>query len=145
MKRLSYGLFALLTLLLVQAGCSSSVLQLRDQLDLHRGEFRQKLAGNKELTTKFLACTRQADDEPLNKRPDVGASPEPLSLQTPEGQATSVRPLAALIDRIRRQSHDKGASLLILANVLDDLTNDANAHIDLDKLKQIDVRVRVIG
>lgn len=137
MKRLSHGLFALLTILPVQAGCSSSVLQLRDQLDLHRGEFRQKLAGNKELTTKFLACTRRADDEPLSKRPDVGASPEPLSLLTPEGQATSIRPPAALIERIRRQYHDKGASLLILPNVLDDLTNDANAHIDLDKLKQI--------
>jgi hypothetical protein len=42
----------------VQTGCSSSVLQLRDQLDLHRGEFRQKLADKKELSTKFLACTR---------------------------------------------------------------------------------------
>ena len=69
MKRLPHSLFALLVILLVQAGCSSSVLQLRDQPDLHHGKFRQKLADNKELATKFLACTGQAHDEPLNERP----------------------------------------------------------------------------
>ena len=137
MKRLPHSLLALLVILLVQAGCSSSVLQLRDQLDLHRGEFRQKLADKKELAAKFLACTGQAHDEPLSQRRDAGTSPEPLSLQTPEGQATSVRPLAAVIDRIRRRHHDKGASLSILANVLDDVANDATARIDLDKLKQV--------
>ena len=131
------SLFALMVLLLVQAGCGSSVLQLRDQLDLHRGEFRQKLADKKELATKFRACTGQAHDEPLNERHDTGIPPEPLSLQTPEGQATSVRPLAAVIDGIRRRHHDNGASLSILAHILDDLANDANARIDLDKLKQV--------
>jgi hypothetical protein len=109
MKRLPHSLFALLVILLVQAGCSSSVLQLRDQPDLHRGEFRQKLADKKELATKFLACTRQAHDEPLNERRDAGISPEPLSLQNQEGHATSVRPLTAVIDTIRRRHPDKGA------------------------------------
>jgi hypothetical protein len=137
MKRLPHSLFALLVSLLVQAGCSSSVLQLRDQLDLHRGEFRQKLADKKELTTKFLACTRQAHDEPLSERHDADSSLEPLSLQTQEGQAMSVRPLAAVIDMIRRRHPDKGASLSILADVLGDVTNDATARIDLDKLTQV--------
>jgi hypothetical protein len=137
MKRLPHSLFALLVSLLVQAGCSSSVLQLRDQLDLHRGEFRQKLADKKELTTKFLACTGQAHDEPLSERRDADSSLEPLSLQTQEGQAMSVRPLAAVIDMIRRQHPDKGASLSILADVLGDVTNDATARIDLDKLTQV--------
>ena len=137
MKRLPHSLFALLVILLVQAGCSSSVLQLRDQPDLHRGKFRQKLADKKELATKFLAWTRQAHDEPLNERRVAGTSPEPLSLQTPEGQATSVRPVTDVIDSIRRRHPDKGASLSILANVLDDVANDATAHIDLDKLTQV--------
>jgi hypothetical protein len=137
MKRLPYSLFALLVILLMQAGCSSSVLQLRDQPDLHRGMFRQKLADKKELATKFLACTRQAHDEPLNEQSDAGISPEPLSLQTPEGQATSVRPLAAVIDSIRQRHPDKGASLSILAEVLNDVANDATARIDLDKLTQV--------
>ena len=136
MKRLPHSLFALLVVLLVQVGCSSSVLQLRDQLDLHRGAFRQKLADRQELATKFLACTRQAHDEPLSERSDA-ASPEPLSLQTPEGQATSVRPLTAVIDTIHQRHPDKGASLSILANVLDDVANDATARIDLDKLTQV--------
>jgi hypothetical protein len=137
MKGLPYSLLALLVILLVQGGCSSSVLQLRDQPDLHRGEFRQKLADKKELATKFLACTRQAHDEPLNERRDAGVLPEPLSLQTPEGQATSVRPLTAVIDTIRRRHPDKGASLSILADVLNDVANDATARIDLDKLTQV--------
>jgi len=137
MKRLPHSLFALLVILLLQAGCSSSVLQLRDQLDLHRGEFRQKLADKKELTTKFLACTGQAHDEPLSERRDADSSLEPLSLQTQEGHAMSVRPLAAVIDMIRRRHPDKGASLSILADVLGDVTNDATARIDLDKLTQV--------
>ena len=137
MMRLSHLLFALLVILLVQAGCSSSVLQLRDQPDLYHGKFRQKLADNKELATKFLACTRQAHDEPVNERHDAGTLPESLSLQTPEGQATSVRPLTAVIETIRKRHPDKEASLAVLANILDDVANDATARIDLDKLKQV--------
>ncbi len=137
MKRMPYPLCALLVVFLMQAGCSSSVLQLRDHLDLHRGEFRQKLDDKKELVTKFLACTRQAHDEPLNERRDPSASPDPLSLQSPEGQATSVRPLMSLIDRVRWRHQGKDASLYILADVLDDVANDANARIDLGKLIQV--------
>ena len=137
MMRLLHLLCALLVILLVQAGCRASVLQLRDQPDLQHGKFRQKLADNNELATKFLACTREAHDEPLNKRGDAGTSPEPLSLQTPAGQATSVRPLAAVIETIRRRHPDKEASIAILANILDDVANDATARIDLDKLTQV--------
>ncbi len=137
MKRLPHSLFALLVILLVQAGCSASILQLHDHPDLHRGEFRQKLADKKELATKFLACTGQAHDEPPSERRDAGTSPESLSLQTQEGQAMSVRPLADVIETIRRRHPDKGASLSILANVLNDAANDATARIDLDKLKQV--------
>ena len=111
MTRLPHSLLVLLVILLVQAGCSSSVLQLRDQPDLYHGKFRQKLADNKELATKFLACTGQAHDEPLREQPDAGTSREPLSLQTPEGQATSVRPLAAVIETIRKRHPDKESSL----------------------------------
>ena len=137
MTRWPNAVCALLVLLLVQAGCSGSVLQLRDQLDLHRGGFRQKLDDKKELVTKFLACTRQAHDEPLNERRDPSASPDPLSLQSPEGQSTSVRPLTSLIDRVRWRHQGKDTSLYILADVLDDVVNDANAHIDLGKLTQV--------
>jgi hypothetical protein len=137
MKRLPHSLFALLVILLVQAGCSSSVLQLRDQPDLYHGKFRQKLADNKELAAKFLACTGQAHDEPLRERTEAATSPEPLSLQSPEGQATSVRPLSAVIETIRKRHPDKEASLAILANVLNDVANDATARLDLGKLTQV--------
>lgn len=137
MKRTPYPLLALLIVPLIQAGCSSSVLQLRDQPDLHRGAYRQKLADKKELAAKFLACTRQAHDEPLGERREGATVQDPLSLQSPDGQATSVRPLTAVIEKIRRRHQDKAASLAILAHVLDDVTNEANAHIDVDKLKQV--------
>lgn len=137
MKRLPYPLCALLVLLLMPAGCSSSVLQLRGQFDFHRGEFRQKLADKKELGVKFQACTGQAHDEPLNARRDSSVSSDPLSLQSLEGQATSVRPLTVVIEKILLRHHDKGTSLAILAHVLDDMANDANARIDVDKLKQV--------
>jgi hypothetical protein len=137
MKRLSHALIALLVLSLVQAGCSSSVLQLRDQLDLHRGGFRQKLDDKKELVTKFLACTRQAHDESMGERREGGPSLESRSLQTQDGHAMSVRPLMSLIDRVRWRHQGKDSSLYILADVLDDVANEANARIDLDKLKQV--------
>jgi hypothetical protein len=121
----------------MQAGCSSSVLQLRGQLDLHRGEFVQKFDDRKDLVTKFLDCTRQAHDEPLNKQRDSSASLNPLSLQSSEGHATSVRPLTSLINRVRWHHQGKDSSLYILADVLDDVANDANARIDVDKLKQV--------
>jgi hypothetical protein len=137
MKQIPSISLALLALLLVHAGCSGSVLQLRDHLDLHRGEFRQKLDDKKELVTKFLACTRQAHDEPLSERRDPSASPDPLSLRSPEGQATSVHPLTSLIDRVRWRHQGKDTSLYILADVLDDVANDANVRIDVDKIKQV--------
>jgi hypothetical protein len=137
MKWLPYPLWALFIILLVQAGCSSSVLQLRDQLDLHRGEFRQRLANNQDLADKFLACTGQAHDEPSNERRDAGTLSESSPLQTQKGQALSVGPLAAVIEAIRRQQAEKGGSLSILAEVFDEVGTDTNARIDLDKLKQV--------
>lgn len=137
MKRMSHSLFALLVILLVEAGCSSAVLQLRDQANVHHGTFRQKLIGKKELAAKFLDCTKQAHDEPLSEQPDIETSANALSLETPEGQATSVRPLSAVIETIRRRHPNEGAFLSLLDAVLDDAVNDATARIDLDKLTQV--------
>ncbi len=135
--RLPHLLCALSVVLLVQAGCSASVLQLRDQPDFLHGTFRQKLADKKDLAAKFLACTRQAHDEPPNERRDIGATPGSLFLQLPDGQAASVSPLAGVIDTIRRRHPDKTVSLSILTDVLNDMANDGTSRIDLDKLKQV--------
>jgi hypothetical protein len=137
MKRFSHCLFASLVILFLQAGCSSSVLQLRSQVDFHRGELREKLADKKELTAKFLACTGQAHDEPVSERRDGATSFDPPFQQFSEGQATSVRPLIAVIGKILKRYPNKGASLSILVNVLDDMANPAKARIDVDKLKQV--------
>ncbi|TKB64973.1 MAG: hypothetical protein E8D47_09785 [Nitrospira sp.] len=137
MMRLPHLLCALSVILLVQAGCGSSVLQLRDQPDFLHGTFRQKLADKKDLAAKFLACTRQAHDEPPNERRDIGATPGSLFLQLPDGQAASVSPLAGVIDTIRRRHPDKTVSLSILTDVLNDMAHDGTSRIDLDKLKQV--------
>lgn len=137
MKRVPHSLVAMLLFLLVQAGCSSSVLQLREQLDLHHGEFRQKLADTKEFETQFLACIGQAHDESLGESRDTRISPELLSPQTHHGRAMSIRPLAAVIETIRRGYHEKGASLSFLGDVLEDVADDVTPRIDLDKLKQV--------
>ena len=114
MTRQPYSLFMLLIVLLLQTACSSSILQLRDQLDLHRGTFRQKLAGKKELTAKFLACTRQAHDELPGDRRDTETSPQALAQLIQEGQATSVRPLAdvqslgGVRERVQRRADGLG-------------------------------------
>lgn len=137
MKRAPYSVLALLVLILMQAGCSSSVLQLREQLDLHHGEFREKLADRKELETKFLACIGQAHDEPLSERRDTRIPPELLSPHIPLGQAMGIRPLAAVIEMIGRGHHEKGASLSILADVLEDVADDVTPRIDLTKLARV--------
>jgi hypothetical protein len=137
MKRAPYSLLALLVLLLVQAGCSASVLQLREQLDLHHGEFRQKLAGKQELETKFLTCAGQAHDESLGESRDTGTSPEQSPPPTHQGPAMSIRPLAAVIETIRHGNHEKGASLSILADAFGDVADDVPARIDLNKLAQV--------
>ena len=137
MKRAPYSLLALLVILLMQAGCSSSVLQLREQLDLHHGEFREKLADRKELETQFLACIGQAHDEPLSERRDTRTPPELLPPHTPPGQAMSIRPLAAVVEMVRRGHHEKGASLSILADVLEDVADDVTPRIDLTKLARV--------
>jgi hypothetical protein len=134
LKQLPLFLFALLIILL-QAGCGSSVLQLRNQIDFHRGEFRKALADKKEFTDKFLACTGQAHDESASKRSDGVTSFAPLFQQFSEGHATSVRPLTDVIGS--RRHSDKGISLSMLINVLDDMTNHANARIDVEKLKRV--------
>src|ERR1700704_2656491 len=78
MKRAPYSLLALLVVILMHAGCSPSVLQLWEPLDLHHGEFREKLVDRKELETKFLACIGQAHGEPLSERRDTRTPPELL-------------------------------------------------------------------
>ena len=137
MKRLRYAPIALLGILLMQVGCNSSALQLRDQLYLHRGEFRQRLANKQDLADKFLACTGQAHDDPSNERRDAGTLSESSPLQRQKGQALSLRPLAAVIELIRRQHPEKAGSLSILAEVFEEVDTDTIARIDLDKLKQI--------
>src|SRR6185436_14565500 len=137
MKRLCYAPIALLGILLMQVGCNSSALQLRDQLYLHRGEFHQRLANKQDLADKFLACTGQAHDEPSNERRGAGTLSEFSPLQSQKSQALSVRPLTAVIEAIRRQHPERGGSLSILAEVFDEIDTDTTARIDLDKLKQI--------
>ena len=88
--------------LLVLAGCSASKLDLRDELDLYRSSFREKLAAKEMFMQQFLACAKQPYGYHVADGPSSDASPGPASVLAPEGPEGSINsPVRALIQRIR--------------------------------------------
>ena len=55
------GFIALLCLPILTA-CTSSLVDPRNGLDVHRSSYAEKLAGDSVKTEKFLACTQRAHD-----------------------------------------------------------------------------------
>jgi hypothetical protein len=129
--------------LLALAGCSTSQLDLRDELDLHRSSFREKVAAQETLAQRFLACTRQSHGSHV----DPGAQSEPAAHPTslprsegPEGSITS--PVGALIQRIRERRPQQTDSLLALQQLVFDLEETPQRHLDLGGLRKV---VNMIG
>ncbi|MEQ1794278.1 MAG: hypothetical protein ABL970_08815, partial [Nitrospira sp.] len=98
MRRL--GFVTLLTLPLLTA-CTSSLIDLRENLDIHRSSFEEKLAGDSAKMDRFRACTQQAHDGsslPLN----VAAEP-PVARTAMSPVIIGSRlpaPVQALVERI---------------------------------------------
>ena len=115
-------LLATMSLCLV-TGCGLSVLDLRDDLDLHRSSWREKLASNEALTTRFLACTTHtiADDAggPLLSGP---------------GTLGSVR---TLIHRIRERRPERADSLVPLQDMVSELAETSHRRITLSTLHRV--------
>lgn len=120
-------LFATLGLLLF-AGCSSSSLDLRDDLDLHRSSFRDKLATNQALAQRFLACTTQTASDKAENHQLSGAG--------------SLGPVRALIQRIREQRPQHADSLMALQDMASELTATSRRRLSLTDLHAVVDSVR---
>ncbi len=125
---------------LALASCSTSKLDLRDEFDLYRSSFREKLTSEEAIAQQFLACTRHSHGGPI----DSGVQPEmaahPASLPAPEGSITS--PVGDLIQRIRERRPQQTDSLLTLQQLVFDLEQTPHRRLDLDGLGKV---VNMIG
>ncbi len=123
---------------LVLAGCSASKLDLRDEIDLNRSSFREKLAAKEILVQPFLACVKQPYGSHVTDGLSSDASPHPASVLAPGGPEGSINsPVRALIQRIRERQPQRTDSLLALQEMVVDLEEAPQRHIDLDKLRKV--------
>jgi hypothetical protein len=128
---------------LALAGCGTSKLDLRDEFDLYRSSFQEKLASKETFAQQFLACTRHSHGGHI----DPGVQPEtaahPASLPVPDGSDGSITsPVHALIQRIRERRPQQTDSLLTLQQLVFDLEETPHRHLDLDGLRKV---VNMIG
>jgi len=121
--------------LLVLVGCSTSKLDLRDEFDLYRASFREKLTAKEALTQQFLACTGRSHG-------DSGA-PSETTLQSPSGPMPGVSdnsissPVRTLIQRIGVRQPQQTDSLLALQQTVFDLGDASTRRLDLDQLRKV--------
>jgi hypothetical protein len=137
---LSRTLFTTLSVL-VLASCSPSTLDLRDDIELYRSSFREKLRTKDNLAQQFLASTRQPYSGHVADAPSSDTSPHPASASVPGASEGSITPLRALIQHIRERQAQQTDSLLALQEVVFDMEEEPQRRIDLDQLHKI---VRVI-
>lgn len=127
--------------LLLLAGCSSSVLDLRDGLDLNRRGYGEKLTDRTDLAQQFLACTRTPSDQPTElqqneRRPGLPAGESAVGGRPGSGGGSDLA-IRRLIDRVRTLDDDRADSLESLADVLTDLEHADKPALDLTKLGNV--------
>jgi hypothetical protein len=127
--------------MLLLAGCSSSVLDLRDALDLNRRGYREKLADRADLAQQFLACTRTPHDQPTESLQNERRSGLPAGESAAGGPSStgggSDLAIRRLIDRVRTLDDERADSLESLADVLTDLEQADKPALDLTKLGNV--------
>jgi hypothetical protein len=114
----------------VTAGCGLPTLDLRDQLDLHRVSFHDKLIAKETLAKVFLACTRQAHDEPKT-------APDTLSMDERQSSGFVYRPIRTLIERVQAHRPNEADSLLALQELFADGELLHQRRLDLGKLRRV--------
>ena len=104
------------------AGCGLPVVDLRDDADLHRASFQDKLAARGTLTKEFLACTKRPYDErkPISRSIDSPGSLSPERPLTDEGKSSDgyLSLIHALIQDVRDVRQPHGESLLVLEDLI---------------------------
>lgn len=132
------GLVALLSLPLLTA-CTSSWVDLRNDLDLYRLSFREKLPIDSRQAKAFLACTQTPHDEgrlPLSVVADTPSTTTPTSPRTGLRDGLQA-PVQALIQRIRGRAANQSESLSALSGMVGDFTDPSHRRLDLDKLRLV--------
>lgn len=125
------------------AGCGLPSLQLRTAFDLHKASFHDKLAADRALAGKFLACTTQAYDERsstqnTNRSATEALQASPLNLDD-HGRG-HLAPIQAVMERIKERRQKHADSLAALEDLVRDWKHDAHGTLDLNKLhKLVDV------
>ncbi|MEK7299513.1 MAG: hypothetical protein AAB072_00300 [Nitrospirota bacterium] len=140
MRRL--GFVTLLTLPLL-TGCTSSFIDLRENLDMHRSSFEEKLAGDSVKVEQFRACTQQAHDGsslPLSIATDTPAT---RSVSSPVAIGDRLRaPVQALVKQIHERVGNNATSFSVLFDMVDDFADPSRRRLDLDKLRLLTDAIR---
>ena len=140
MRRL--GFVTLLTLPLLTA-CTSSLIDLRENLDIHRSSFEEKLAGDSVKVEQFKACTQQAHDGsslPLNV---AAETPVTRTAMSPVIIGSRLRaPVQALVERILDRTGSNAAPLRVLSDMAGDFADPSRRKLDLDKLRLLTDAIR---
>lgn len=136
MRRL--GFVTLLTLPLLTA-CTSSLIDLRENLDVHRSSFEEKLAGDSVKVERFRTCIQQAHDGsslPLS-------TPATRTAMSPVMIGGRLRaPVQTLVERILDRTGGNAASLSVLSDMAGDFADPSRRKLDLDKLRLLTDAIR---
>ena len=136
------GFVTLLTLPLL-TGCTSSLIDLREDLDVHRSSFEEKLAGDSAKMEQFRACLQQAHDGsslPLSIATDTPATRSVSSLITSGSRLRA--PVQALIERLHERVGNNATSFSVLSDMVDDFADPSRRRLDLNKLRLLTDAIR---
>jgi hypothetical protein len=114
---------------LLASGCSLSVVDLHDTLNVNQSTFHDKLAAKPGLPDQFLACTTRPYDE-------RGAS----SVESPDKDDRSpgpMRAIHALVSRVKKGRPADSDSLLVLEDTLAEWAGTSYRRLDLHKLRKV--------
>ena len=123
------------------AGCGLPVVDLRDDADLHRVSFQDKLAARGALTKEFLACTRRPYDErgPMSHSIDSpgGVPSEKALTGERSNRAGYLAPIHALIEGLQDTRQPQADSLSALEQQVGEWGSESRHRLDLGRLKDV--------
>lgn len=130
-------LIALLSLPLLTA-CTSSLIDLRNNLDGHQSSFEEKLAGNAAKTEQFRTCVQQTHDGSSLPLTIATNAPSGGTDASPSLIGDRLRaPVQALVERIHNQRGSYNGSLKILIDMVEEFAEPTRRRLDVDKLRLV--------
>lgn len=129
--------FTLLLIFPFLTACTSSLIDLRHDLDVHRSSFEEKLMGDAAKSEQFHACTRQAHDGNALPLTIAAGAPQAGPATSPKMGGRLRAPVQALVEQIHDRDRDNRASLRALTDMVDEFADPAQRRVDLGKLRQV--------